>query len=209
MTAKTTKSNKATKSTLTANANDSSVKFDALQSALNNRIANAENENQVKNLKAELKMFTLPILEYAIANGLDVEKLTKTIAISEKKDANYLAIYALQKVRKTLSACAQGLKSSLDGYTRTIVNNLAFNEQNNKSALVSLSKAIEFNEFDTQKKITVKYGCKPSTASTQMSSTRQALMLLNIATVTKRKNNDEFALTDSLLANRLKSLFVA
>lgn len=182
--------------------------LESVQSALTNRINNAENSNQARNLTAEFKMFTLPVIEYASANGIDIKQLSDIISISDKKHSNYLAIYALQKVRKTLVACAQGLTNSLDGYTRTIVNNLVFSEQNNKSALVSLSRAHEFSEFDTQKTIKARYTCTAGTAGTQMSSTRQALKVLNIATVTKNKNADEFALTDSALANRLKSMFL-
>jgi hypothetical protein len=113
----------------------------------------------------------------------------------------------LQKVRKTIAACAQGIKNSLDPYTRTIVANLTESEQNNKSAQVALSRSVEFDEFDTQKTIKTRYNCAATTASTQMSSTRQALQILNAASVTKGKVNDEFALTDSPVANKLREMF--
>ena len=181
--------------------------FDSLQSALTARVKSAENENQAKNLQTELKLFSLPVIEYANAQGFDVAALAKQISISDKKHADFIAVYALQKVRKCLTACAQGITRSFDPYTRTILENLVHDSQNNKTALVSLCKSIEFDELDTQKKISARYNCHAGTAGTQMSSTRQALRVLNIATVTKGKTNDEFALTESAFAMRVREMF--
>jgi hypothetical protein len=180
----------------------------AIVTAFETRVSLAENDNQAKNLKAEIKNYTLPVIEYALALNVDLESLAKHIAIADKKHNDFIAVYALQKIRKILHACTQSLKSSLDGYTRTILENLLHNEQNNKSAYVSLSRSIEFNELDNQKHIAKRYSCSASTAGTQASSTRQAMLKLNIATVTKGKVNDEFALTDSTISKKLQSLFV-
>jgi hypothetical protein len=180
----------------------------AITTAFETRVSLAENDNQAKNLKAEIKNYTLPVIQYALELNVDLETLAKHIAISDKKHNDFIAVYALQKIRKILHACTQGLKSSLDGYTRTILENLIHNEQNNKSAYVSLSRNIEFNELDNQKHIAKRYSCAASTAGTQASSTRQAMQKLNIATVTKGKVNDEFALTDSTISKKLQSLFV-
>jgi hypothetical protein len=180
----------------------------AIVTAFETRVSLAENDNQAKNLKAEIKNYTLPVIEYALALNVDLESLAKHIAIADKKHNDFIAVYALQKIRKILHACTQSLKSSLDGYTRTILENLLHNEQNNKSAYVSLSRSIEFSELDNQKHITKRYSCSASTAGTQASSTRQAMLKLNIATVTKGKVNDEFALTDSTISKKLQSLFV-
>lgn len=192
-----------------ANQVNATKVFEAVQAAINTRIEKAENENQAKNIKAELKLFSLPVVEYAVSQGFDVDALAKTIAVTDKKNGDFLAVYALQKVRKVLTALAQGLKSPLDPYTRTIAINLAHDAQNNKSALVSLSKAIVFDEFDNQKKITARYGCSAGTAGTQMSSTRQALRVLGIATVTKGKAQDEFMLTASPFAMRMVDILTA
>lgn len=178
----------------------------AIISAIESRIASAENDNQVKNLKAELKFYNEAVIAHALTLDIDFDTLAKQISVSDKKQPSFVALYALQKVRKILVASAQGLASQLDGYTRTILTNLSASEQNNKSAYVSLSRAIEFNEFDNQKTIKARYNCASSTASTQASSTRQAFKLLNIASVTKNKVNDEFALNDSKLAQSLLTL---
>lgn len=175
-------------------------------SAIQTRIDNAENSNQVKNLTTELKFYNEAVIAHALTLDIDFNALSSAIAISDKKNSNFVALYALQKVRKILVASAQNIANQLDGYTRTILTNLTASEQNNKSAYVSLSRAIEFNEFDTQKTIKARYNCASSTASTQASSTRQAFKLLNIASVTKNRVNDEFALNDSKLAKSLLNL---
>jgi hypothetical protein len=178
----------------------------AIISAIETRITNAENANQVRNLNAELKFYNEAVIAHALTLDIDFTALASAVSVSDKKNANFVALYALQKVRKILTASAQNLASQLDGYTRTILTNLTASEQNNKSAYVSLSRAIEFNEFDSQKTIKARYNCASSTASTQASSTRQAFKLLNIASVTKNKVNDEFALNDSKLAKNLLDL---
>lgn len=181
--------------------------FDAMQAAIAARVQAADNDNLRKNLNTESRMLTLPQVEYALSIGIDMQAIANQISVSDKHAREYVGIYVLQKVRKTLAACAQGIKNTLDPYTRTIVANLCESEQNNKSAQVALSRSVEFDEFDTQKTIKARYNCAATTASTQMSSTRQALMILDAASVSKGKVNDEFALTDSKIANRLREMF--
>lgn len=180
----------------------------SIQDALNTRIENAENDNQRKNFKTEIAFYNEAMISSALALDIDMKAIAKQIAISDKKNADFIAVYALQKIRKLLTASALNLISFTDSYTKTILTNLMFDAQNNKTAYVSLSKSIEFSEFDTQKKIKARYNCNASTASTQASSTRQALKVLNIATVSKNKVNDEFALTDSKIALQFKDLIL-
>jgi hypothetical protein len=175
--------------------------------ALTSRVNNAENDNQRKNLNTEIKFYNAATVEYAMNAGINFDALAKQVAQQDKKHADFLAVYALQKVRKILNACAQGIINEFDPYTRTILANLAQDKQNNKTALVSLSKSIQFEEFDTKHKISARYNCNASTASTQASSTRQALRVLNIANTSKGRVNDEFELTDSALAKRVIELF--
>jgi hypothetical protein len=194
---------KTVKTTSNANGNKA---LKSLTSALNARIESANNDNQAKNVKAELKHYTLAIIESAIEKEVDLLALAKQIAISDKKDTNFLAVYAMQKVRKLLVSSAQNLRSSLDGYSETIMSNMTLSEQSNKSAYVSLSRSIEYNEFDTQKAIKARHNCNASTASTQTSSTRQALKALNIANVTKNKTNDVFQYNDSKMSLQFQTM---
>lgn len=191
------------------NSTNAKNSLQSVLNALQARIDNAANENQIKNFRAEIKFYNEAMIASALALSIDVKALSAQIAISDKKNNDYIAVYALQKIRKLLTSSALSLTSQLDAYTRTILTNLVYDAQNNKTAYVSLSKSIEFNELDNQKKIKTRYNCNASTASTQASSTRQALKVLNIATVSKNKVNDEFALTDSKIALQFKDLILA
>lgn len=179
--------------------------------AIKARIDAAPNENQRDNLVAEYKFF-------ADANGavivdkasavIDVKSLAAKIAICDKSNSDFVAVYALQKVRKMLYAIANNRASFVDGYSRSIISNMVrLQELTNKSALVALSKSIEYTELDRVQEIKRSVSVAASTASTQASSTRQMLRLLGIASVTKQRNGDEFMLTESEAAKQVSVMF--
>lgn len=201
---------KAKQTTTTANqtADYQTVMLNAIQ----NRITAAPNDNQREKLTAEFKFFAdkngAVILD-KVSDRIDLNALARQISISEKSDSNFLAVYALQKVRKMLYALANNTRSFIDGYSNSIIYNMVkLNaEITNKSAQVSLSKSVEYDEFDKVQSIDRKVNCAASTASTQTSSTRQMMRALNIATVTKRKNGDEFTFTDSAAAKQVIAFY--
>jgi hypothetical protein len=179
--------------------------------ALQSRIDNAPNDNQRDNLSAEYRFF-------ADANGsvildkcaalVDLQALAQKISICEKSNSDFIAVYALQKVRKMLYALANNTKSFIDGYSNSIIFNMVrLQELDNKSALVALSRAVEYTELDKVRDIKRQISVAVSTASTQASSTRQMLRVLNIATVTKRKNGDEFTFTDNATAKQVIAFY--
>ncbi len=139
------------------------------------------NAKQADKWHAESKALTLHHVEKLQALGVDVSAMSARIAVAVKSDENFVAIYAMQKVRKLCSALLNG-KSAIDGYTSTILQNVfALDKLNNKSALVSLSRGITFTETDQEQAIVKRYHCEPSTASTQASSSRKALQVLGAA----------------------------
>jgi len=183
----------------------------AICEAIAARIASAPNENQRDTLSAELRFFDDAngsiIIDRASAY-VDVKALAKCIAIDDKRSSDFVAVYALQKVRKILYALANDRASFIDAYSRSILSNLTrLQEITNKSALVALSKSIEFTELDKVQEIKRLVSVAASTASTQASSTRQALRVLNIATVTKNRNGDEFTFTDTECARAVIAMF--
>lgn len=188
--------------------------YDALIDALKHRIANAENENQVKNLSAELKFFSDAngklIVEKCESLGIDVAKLAAKIAILKHESKHdYLAIYALQKVRKTMYAVANNVKRFLDGYTNAVLTNLmSLQELNTKEARMSMCKTIEYDELEEVRNITRTMNCNESTASTQVSSTRMMLDALSIAVVHKGMKNDNLVFSDSA-ATKIVTTFYA
>ena len=179
--------------------------------ALKVRIDNAPNENQKDNLQTEYKFFADnngSIILNKVSDLIDICALSRKIAIIDKSNNDFVAVYALQKVRKMIYSFANNTKSFIDGYSNSIIFNMVrLQEITNKSALIALSKSVEYSELDRIQEIKRQINVAVSTASTQASSTRQMLNLLNIANVTKRKNNDEFSFNDNATAKTLIAFY--
>lgn len=181
--------------------------------ALKKRIETAPNDNYKKNLDAELRFFNDvngQIIIEKCSSVIDVRSLAEKISISidNKSHIDFVAVYALQKIRKMMYAIANNRASFIDGYSKSIIHNMVkLQELTNKSALVALSRDIEYSETDKIQEIKRLISVAVGTASTQASSTRQMLRLLNIANVTKRKNGDEFGLLETETAKHVESMF--
>lgn len=200
-----TKQTKQTKQTASAD-------FQSLMLAsIKVRIDNAPNVNQAENLETEYKFFAdvngAAILD-KVSSIVDVPALARKIAICDKSAPDFVAVYALQKVRKMVYALANGARSFVDGYSNSIISNMVqLQELTNKSALVALSKSIEYSELDKVQAIKRTINVAVSTASTQASSTRQMLRLLDVASVTKRKTGDEFTFNDTASARAIIAFY--
>lgn len=121
------------------------------------------------------------------------DKLVSLAQVGDKGDARFVAVKVWVKIVKMMQAMCAGIVGYADPYTRTICFNIASLSADgltNKSALVSLSKHIEYDELEQQQTLVRKYNCSVGTASTQASSTRMMLRALNICEVTKNKNGD-------------------
>jgi hypothetical protein len=202
-----TKSTKTTKATATATADFQALILSAIQA----RIDNAPNDNQRDNLATEYKFFADnngQIILNKVSNIIDIATLSRKIAIIDKSNIDYVAVYALQKIRKMIYSIANNTKSFIDGYSNSIISNMVkLQEITNKSALIALSKSIEYSELDKVQEIKRTINVAVSTASTQASSTRQMLNILNIANVTKRKNGDEFQFNDNETAKTIIAFY--
>lgn len=138
------------------------------------------------------------------------EKLIKRCEIANKaQNANdFIAVKVLVKIVSTSVAIAQKNTSMLDPYSETIIKNLiALQTVNNKTALVSLSRSIEYTEADQQQAIKARYNCSAGTASTQASSTRMMLEALDICKVQKAKKGDVISFKENDRARSLIALF--
>lgn len=202
-----TKQTKTTKTTATASADFQSL----MLASIKVRIDNAPNVNQAENLETEFKFFAdvngAVILD-KVSSIVDVPALARKIAICDKSNPDFVAVYALQKVRKMVYALANGARSFVDGYSNSIISNMVqLQELTNKSALVALSKSIEYSELDKVQAIKRTINVAVSTASTQASSTRQMLRLLDVASVTKRKTGDEFTFNDTASARAIIAFY--
>ena len=138
------------------------------------------------------------------------EKLIKRVEIANKaQNANdFIAVKVLVKIVSASVAIAQKNTSVLDPYSETILRNLVtLQTVNNKTALVSLSRSIEYTEADQQQAIKTRYNCSAGTASTQASSTRMMLEALDICDVQKGKKGDVISFKENDRARLMVSLF--
>lgn len=137
-----------------------------------------------------------------------IEAVARDIAETNKASANFIGLKVVTKIRQAINALANDRKSFFDGYTVSILSNLSrLQELSNKSALVSLSKAIEYTETEQVADIKRLLDCSPSTASTQASSSRMMLRALGVCNVTKRKSGDVITFAENDAANAVRVMF--
>lgn len=130
------------------------------------------------------------------------------IAVNVQDKQAFIAVKVLVKIVKMLEAIGQGRSAELDPYTRTIAANLCkLNGISNKSALVSLSRSIAYDELDQVATLTARYNCSAGTAGTQASSTRMGLKYLQVCEVSKGKQGDVMTLSDNDRARAFVALF--
>lgn len=179
--------------------------------ALQSRLDNAPNANFAKNMGVELKQFSdesmLRSIESLQTLEFDFSALIDAIAIADAKNSDYIAIYALQKIRKAVRSIAQGIKG-FDGYTNSILHNLCnLQTLSNINAQRSICNKIEFSEDEQCITLRRLHNCAPSTASTQASSTRMMLKALNVCNVRKGAKGDSISFTDAPIAAKVQSMF--
>lgn len=180
--------------------------------ALETRIENAPNENQRDTIRAEKAQFekksALAALVAMQELELDIAALANKIAIADKSNSDFIAVYALQKIRKSIFAIAQKSVSAFDKYTNSIIKNLAsLQSLDNLNAQRSICSKIELDEMQQAQAVRVYHNCSPSTASTQASSTRMMLHHLNICNVRKGAKGDSISFADTKIAEVVKELY--
>lgn len=194
------------------------AKHALMLNALDARIADAPNDNQVDFFKRmKEKHYSVHETRALMTHSVDVAKLARTLGNSNKNDsANFVAKYALEKVLKVARALAQNSFMQLDKYTQSIALNMRALESTEKpenkqkirakTALACLSSAIGFDETDLQQAYKQYGNCVAATASTQRSSTREALRALGAADASKNVRDDAFTFTDAPIADALRAL---
>lgn len=182
--------------------------------AIQKRIDNADNDNQRDTLQAEFKFFNdangaAVLNKCSEIQGLNLAALVQQIGVLKTESkTDFLAVYALQKVRKALFALANNMRSGFDGYTNSILFNLVkLQTINNKESRMSICKVIEYTETEQVQALKRLHNCSESTASTQASSTRMMLKALNLANVIKSKNNDSITMQDNDAARMIVTMY--
>lgn len=131
-----------------------------------------------------------------IDNALFAELIANQ-ATTHKASDSFIAVKVNVKIISTLSAIGTKLVSELDSYTATIVANALHNDGVifAKSALVCLSRDVEYTELESAQVIKARMRVAASTADTQRSSTRQMLKALDLAIINKRVKGDNIELS--------------
>jgi hypothetical protein len=121
------------------------------------------------------------------------KKLLTSLSITDAKQnrEDFIAVKVVVKIIAAANAIAKGSVSLLDPYSKTIIENLIkLQGLSNKSAMVSLSRAIVYTDDDQKANLVSKYACSAGTAGTQSSSTRMMLRNLDICEVEKSRRGD-------------------
>lgn len=120
-----------------------------------------------------------------------------TMQNPESKGENFIAVKANVKIINILRSIGEKSINHIDGYSMTIIANALKNDGVifAKSALVSLSKDVEYLPLDTMQIISARMRKAASTAVTQRSSTREALRVLQFADTVKGAKDDPTTLT--------------
>jgi hypothetical protein len=180
------------------NAQQITTQFEALFNAIKARnIATPSKDNDIS-LSFMVKD------EKHIKNGMkhvknDTFSNYVSMQSSDKKaSVSFVAVKANVKILHFLSAIGSKDSAAIDNYSAAIISNTFENDNalTAKSALVTLTKNLEFDALDVVQKIKNRCRVAVTTASTQRSSSREAMRVLNLATVTKNKRDDVISLTD-------------
>ena len=206
---------KATKANANANANENrALEIQAVfVSSAQARMIDAE---KCKTIISDLSAFSdasfSRMIDAVVSRGFltydALDTLARDLSVTDKSDTRFIGLKVVTKIRQAINALANDRKSFFDGYTASILSNLSrLQELSNKSALVSLSKAIEYTETDQISDIKRLIDCTPSTASTQASSSRMMLRALGVCNVQKRKNGDVISFAENDTANAVRVMF--
>jgi hypothetical protein len=121
-----------------------------------------------------------------------IEAWVNMQACDHKGSDKFIAVKANIKIARILYAIGAKMVSAIDDYSATIIANMLANDGVifAKTALVSLSKGIEYHALDQTQVIRSRMNKAESTATTQRSSTREALRVLGLAEVHKGMKED-------------------
>jgi hypothetical protein len=193
---------------MTSKAKSFSVKF---VEVLNARIAEQYSKDTVTaNNNAANAHVALDLIMSKPEFAEIAKTLLKNARIADAKQdkQNFIGVKVLVKVVQALVGMGQGITREFDPYSQCIIENLiALNGISNKSALVSLSKSIAYDELEQQADLVKRYNCGASTASTQASSTRMMLKHLGLCDVQKGKCGDVTTLQENDRVKAMIALF--
>lgn len=188
----------------------------ANQVAEEERINNTQYKGTPKSVKYvnEAKSLMGENAKIAIQKMLDMgatfDSIIKALESENQKiaSADYLAIYALQKITKAVFAITANSSRDFDSYSPSILRNLVkLQKLDNDSMRACLNETLARDARAKGCAVTAYKSVAASTASTQASSTREMLRYLNICTVRKNAHNDVTVFADNAIADKVKTMF--
>ncbi len=180
------------------NAQQINAKYNELIAAIEARQAlekSKDNDRALSMLKRNEKAIKQALKKF---NAETLDNLIKANSSTKKADDAYIAVKAQCRLLKTLYAIGSNMVSSLDDSVATIIANALHNDGTifAKTALVALSKDIEYNELDQQQIIKVRARKLASTALPQRSSAKESLRFLDLASYNKREKDAAIVMTE-------------
>lgn len=179
----------------------------SVRSALAHR--GAMNAQQYAFFAKEALLWNAPTIAALHGHGVDVSALATLMRnpTSGASDNGFLAKYAVDKVRKIAAAVAQANFNVMDIYTQGILYNMRkLGKITAPSCLVALSRSCSYKDNDIVQDVKAYTSKTAGTASTQRSSSREAMRALGVATVTKNARDDTITLRDTPMAHAVAAL---
>lgn len=186
------------------NANKVNATFNAINSAIDNRIAHAENDNSKRELLQGKKLFSVHLATVLHTENADIDTLVKTIANTDKNSNDFFAQKAMIKFFKLLTTLSQDI-DNLDRYTRNYITSMLLlkDSATNEQIQAGMSKAIALNENNLTLRSNQLH-IATSTSSTQASSTRKMLQYANLISYDSKAKTQSFK--DSATRDRLAKI---
>lgn len=179
-----------------------------LLAVLTQRLESVEKESGklCTSLRNDIKAFSnFALIEQCLEIELDVKELINKLKITDKSDANFIALKVITKYRQAVQAIAQKNFNLFDGYTQAVLHNLVkYNNLTIKECYACMSKNIA--QPTPSKKIDRVKVTSLSTATTQACSTRMLLSHLNICNIDKNKSDDKMTFANNELVKVVKQI---
>lgn len=194
------------------NAQQVNAQFEALFNAVKARNAAIESKDNIVTMSYMVKAEN----EKSIKAGMKhIKNDTFTRFVesqsTEKKGAvNFTAVKVNVKILHFLSALGEKNANLIDAYSAAIINNTFSNDNmlSAKSAMITLCKNLEYDALDTVQRIKSRCRVALTTASTQCSSSKESLRILQLTDGVKGARNANIILNaDGVRA--FTSLFIA
>ena len=150
----------------------------------NTRVFSKDNETTISYLKSHEKAIKAGMMKFPAEV---INALIENQKVEQKATDNFVAVKVNVKIAHALAAFGQGLKTTFDKYSQSIIRNIiTLQGLDNLNMQRSICSKIEVDETEVARMVKVYHNCAPDTASTQTSSTREMLRHLDLARATKR-----------------------